>query len=226
LLDNITGFSSTGQLVRTAAGTYAFRTLTAPAAGITVTNGSGVSGNPTLALANDLAALEGLSSTGIARRTATDAWSVGTLVTYGEVQNVSAQYKLLGRQSSGAGTIEEIDAGTWSTFTPTVQSSSGTITTVGTVSGRYKQIGKLVFYALRITITTNGTGAGTVQVTNMPVTASQATVGNGRANTNSGKMLQPVIGAGGTVLTIRNYDNTYPATDNELLIVSGVYEAA
>jgi hypothetical protein len=48
--------------------TYA-RSLTAPAAGITVTNGDGVAGNPTLALANDLAALEGLSTTGYVIRT-------------------------------------------------------------------------------------------------------------------------------------------------------------
>lgn len=78
-LDNITGFSSTGQLVRTGAGTYAFRTLTAPAAGISLSNGDGVSGNPTLALANDLAALEGLGSTGIAVRTAADTWAQRTV---------------------------------------------------------------------------------------------------------------------------------------------------
>lgn len=83
-LDNITGFASTGILVRTASGTYAFRTLTAPAAGITVTNGDGVSGNQTLVLANDLSALEGLSGTGLARRTGTDAWSVGTTAAINE----------------------------------------------------------------------------------------------------------------------------------------------
>ena len=44
-------------MVRTAAATYAARTLTGPAAGITVTNGDGVAGNPTLALANDLLAI-------------------------------------------------------------------------------------------------------------------------------------------------------------------------
>ncbi|CCD92593.1 hypothetical protein BRAO375_2100019 [Bradyrhizobium sp. ORS 375] len=37
------------------AGTAAARTITAPAAGITISNGDGVAGNPTLALANDLA---------------------------------------------------------------------------------------------------------------------------------------------------------------------------
>jgi len=72
--------SSTGLVARTGAGAVAARTLTAPAAGITVSNGDGVSGNPTLSLANDLAALEGLSSTGIAVRTATDTWAQRSLV--------------------------------------------------------------------------------------------------------------------------------------------------
>ncbi len=79
LLDNITAFSSTGMIARTGAGAYSFRSLAPPAAGISVTNGDGVAGNPTLVLANDLAALEGLSSTGIAVRTATDTWAQRTL---------------------------------------------------------------------------------------------------------------------------------------------------
>src|SRR6266576_6364763 len=82
--------AGTGLWAVTGVGTGSVRTITAPAAGITVTNGGGVAGNPTLALANDLAALEGLSSTGIARRTGTDTWSVGTLVTNAERANVAA----------------------------------------------------------------------------------------------------------------------------------------
>jgi hypothetical protein len=66
--------SSSGIVAATGSNTFAVRTITAPAAGITVTNGNGASGNPTLALANDLAALEGLSSTGIAVRSGTDTW--------------------------------------------------------------------------------------------------------------------------------------------------------
>jgi hypothetical protein len=83
-LDALAALASNGLIARTGSGTVAARTLTAPAAGITVTNGDGVAGNPTLVLANDLAALEGLSTTGIARRTGTDAWSLGTTVSLAE----------------------------------------------------------------------------------------------------------------------------------------------
>lgn len=61
----------------TVAQIYGYRTLTGPAAGLTITNGNGAAGNPTIALANDLAAIEALSSTGIVRRTGTDAYAVG-----------------------------------------------------------------------------------------------------------------------------------------------------
>jgi hypothetical protein len=50
--------------------------ITAPAAGITASGGPITSsGSITLALANDLAALEGLGSTGLAARTASDTWA-------------------------------------------------------------------------------------------------------------------------------------------------------
>lgn len=55
------------------------RTITAPAAGITVSNGDGVAGNPTLALADDLAALEGMSGTGLVARTASNTYAQRTL---------------------------------------------------------------------------------------------------------------------------------------------------
>jgi plastocyanin len=67
----------------TGTGTITSITLTQPAAGLTITN-SGVAltttGTRTFALANDLAAVEGLATTGIVRRTGTDTWTAGTLV--------------------------------------------------------------------------------------------------------------------------------------------------
>lgn len=71
-LTALAAHNTNGILVQTAADSFEARTLTAPAAGITVSNGNGVSGNPTLALADDLAALEGLATTGIIVRTGTN----------------------------------------------------------------------------------------------------------------------------------------------------------
>lgn len=73
-LQAIAALTGTGILSRTANGAWALRTLQAPAAGLTITNPGGVAGNETFALANDLAAVEGLPSTGIAVRSATDTW--------------------------------------------------------------------------------------------------------------------------------------------------------
>ena len=75
----IEALTGTGLAARTADNTWALRTITAPAAGVTVTNGGGVAGNPTLALANDLAAVEGLSGTGLVARTATDTMTTRTI---------------------------------------------------------------------------------------------------------------------------------------------------
>ena len=78
-LTALAGLATTGLLTRTGDGTAVTRTITGPAAGLSVTNGDGVSANPTLALANDLAAVEALSGTGLAVRTAADTWTNRTL---------------------------------------------------------------------------------------------------------------------------------------------------
>ena len=78
-LTALAALSLSGLLARTAAQTFTCRTLTGPAAGITVTNGDGVSGNPTLALANDLAALEALGLSGLLARTAAQTYTCRTI---------------------------------------------------------------------------------------------------------------------------------------------------
>ena len=75
---------SNGLLARTALGTTVARTLTAPAAGLTISNPDGVSGNPTFALANDLAALEALGN-GFPERTGVDTWASRTDVVRGNL---------------------------------------------------------------------------------------------------------------------------------------------
>lgn len=77
-LGAVEGLVGAGMAVRTAVDAWALRTLQAPAAGIAITNPAGVAGDPTFALANDLAAVEGLTGTGMAARTAVDAWALRT----------------------------------------------------------------------------------------------------------------------------------------------------
>lgn len=76
---NLTALAATGATgivvcIDPTTGNWTERAMSPPAAGITITNPSGLAGNITLVLANDLSALEGLNSTGLAVRSAADTW--------------------------------------------------------------------------------------------------------------------------------------------------------
>lgn len=88
-LNAIAAFTSTGFAVRTAADTWAQRTLVAPVAGITITNPAGIAGGPTFVLANDLGAIEALNTNGILTRTGTDTWAARTIVAGSTKQTVT-----------------------------------------------------------------------------------------------------------------------------------------
>lgn len=95
-----------------------------PAAGITVTGGPiASSGAFTVALANDLAAIEGLTSTGYAKRVAADTWSVSATVPAADISGtVSITNGGTGASSAsqaltnlGAPSVTGVGAsGTWS----------------------------------------------------------------------------------------------------------------
>jgi hypothetical protein len=78
-LTAIASLAGNGIVAKTGATTAAARTLTAPAAGIAISNADGVLGNPTLFLANDLAAVESISTTGFVKRTAADSWTAAAI---------------------------------------------------------------------------------------------------------------------------------------------------
>lgn len=79
-LGAIAALTGTGFPARTAVNAYSMRQFVAPAAGFTITNPLGVAGDPTFALANDLAALEALSGTNtIYYRSAADTWTAVTI---------------------------------------------------------------------------------------------------------------------------------------------------
>jgi phage-related tail fiber protein len=64
-----------GIAVRTGTSAWTTRTLVAPAAGISITDAAGITGNPTLSLTNDLGAIEALNTNGMLARTSTDTWA-------------------------------------------------------------------------------------------------------------------------------------------------------
>lgn len=114
----------------------------------------------------------------------------------------------------------------WATYTPTVTAGTGLFTTLGTVVGRYKDIGKTRLISIVIPITTNGTAASTV-VASIPngTAASEQTI-SGRENASGGKQLQGIIASGGTTFSITNFDNTYPGGSGFRLIITGAIEMA
>ena len=74
---------------------------------------------------------------------------------------------------SGTTTSELLNDYEEGTFTPSVSSSSGTITSTGTPSGRYVKIGRLVTVHFIITITNAGTANGAyLDFGNLPFTSS------------------------------------------------------
>lgn len=126
--------------------------------------------------------------------------------------------------------ITETNEEKWKSWTPTVTAASGTITTVGAVSASYLKIGKLVRYRILVPITTNGTGAGAINVTlpsGLASVGNQGAVGCGKETSLTGKMVSAFVGgAGGTTLSLQYADGTYPGANGASITVSGFYECA
>jgi len=95
------GFAATANRLYGTDGSGVSTVVTLPAAGLTLSGGA-------ISLANDLAALEGLSSTGICRRTGTDTWSVGTAVSNAEHATMAA-FTFKGNNTSGSATPTDVD---------------------------------------------------------------------------------------------------------------------
>lgn len=222
-LTAISALSSTGIAVQTAVGAWAQRTLVAPAAGITITSPSGVSGHPTFVLANDLAALEGLASTGIAVRTTTDTWAQRTIT--GTANQITVTN---GDGVSGNPTLSlNADLASWALITR----ASGFDTFVATPSS-----------ANLAALVTGETGSGALVFATSPTlvtpalgTPSALVLTNATGLTSSGVAAATLVTAADTVVA-NDTDTTWPTTaaiidyaqplDSDLTSWAGVTRAA
>jgi len=110
-------------------------------------------------------------------------------------------------------------------FVPSISATTGTITT-SSATCQYRREGALMVFSMNIVITTNGTGAGTLRAT-LPFSAASGNdaVFVGRDRGVGGKSLTATLIAGGSTIDIKNYDNSYPAADGSIIMVSGAYRA-
>lgn len=123
--------------------------------------------------------------------------------------------------SSDVNTLDDYEEGTW---TPTVTAGSGSITSLNT-QGQYRKVGSLVSLQFYYQITNNGTGASSINVTNLPF------ANNIGANTSAGVIREiAVTGVTGSLyfqsttnLLLVNYNNGYPGGLNNYYVCSVCY---
>ena len=119
-------------------------------------------------------------------------------------------------------TLNDYETGSW---TPVVTSGTGTITTVGAVSGLYVKIGKIVILSYDVAITTNGTGATRIVINGVPFIASGNTSGYGLELNSTGYSTQVRISNGASLLSVYYYNATYPGGDGTRNTGTIIYQA-
>ena len=127
---------------------------------------------------------------------------------------------------NGSAWVSALPLSAWTTYTPTVSSTTGSITSYVVNRARYAILGKTVHLNASVTITNNGTGGGVVSVT-LPSIANSFTVeyvGSGR-NTSTGAFLS-VFGQAAGNLYISTVTNTYPVATGQAIYFSVTYESA
>jgi hypothetical protein len=108
----------------------------------------------------------------------------------------------------------------WTAYTPSFSASTGTITTAS-CAGRYKKIGSICHLVIGSTITTNGTGTGTVQI-GLPFSHVAQAVLAGRETSITGNSIHGITN--GSVMSVFTYNNQYPGGNGYTFVLSGSYE--
>lgn len=126
--------------------------------------------------------------------------------------------------SSNANTLDDYEEGTW---TPTIGSGGGTITT-SSANGSYVKIGRMVHATVNITITNAGTGTGALTFT-VPFTSNTAgnsTAGSGVETAAVGFTGTCYLGTNSVTVSAYKDGFTTPIGTGNGLIYSIVYQTA
>lgn len=201
-----------GMLAQTATANAAARTITGTTNKITVTNGDGVSGDPTITIPSGVVLVAPVlgtpasgtltNCTGTASGLTAGAATTAAAVTNGGALNTPAS----GTLTNCTGLPEAgITGSAWTTFVPTCTGYSGTPTT----DAAYRRIGKTCFIRIYVTGTSNTTG---FTITNLPFTsgsgASPISVCFGRDNGSDTAVMAQVQSSTTTVVLFKGFSAT------------------
>ena len=112
----------------------------------------------------------------------------------------------------------------WTSYTPTIASSSGTITSY-TATGAYRRLGTTVEITINVTVTDGGTGSGQV-IVQLPI-ASVASLSQSIA----GAQVQPtpvsVYGVTNSSLNlvVQKYEGSYAGSTGAQFVITGSYQS-
>jgi hypothetical protein len=123
--------------------------------------------------------------------------------------------------STDANTLDDYEEGTW---TPTVTSATGSITSYTVQTATYTKIGRSVTVNVQFTITNNGTGGFRININNSLPFATQSNLpfaGAGRENAVSGFMV--MVECGNTNMLLWKTDNSYPGGTNFSIFATCTY---
>jgi len=191
---------------------YSSVTLAQPAAGLTITSSVALGETATFALADDLAALEGLGSTGFAVRSGTSAWvqrslAVGSGLSISNSDGTSGNPTIsLGTELAGlaglatTGLVQRTGAGTYSTTTaPAISGANFTAASIDVAALAFSATSRMLpntsIALANVMITGNGTswtnttsaGAGFIMTSGATVASWQNSLTgitiNGSTNT-------------------------------------------
>lgn len=228
-LTALAGNATNGLWARTAAGTGAARTITGTASEITVTNGDGVAGNPTISLPASISLagktitnggsvttidINGGTVDGVVIGGATPA--AGTFTTTSQTTaTVSTSVNLTGGQivfpavqvpSANVNTLDDYEEGT---FSPTITfATPGDLTVAySSQTGVYTKVGRLVHFTINLLTTTftHTTASGTLQISGLPFASTgnhSAAIARWAGVTSAVTTPQIVAYVGGSVIQL------------------------